>query len=129
MARVAVYQIRQYQANANSGPKLYLATFGRGFFECSSLLTSSRSSFKDEPSNLTIFPNPTADYLQITCKNLMNNISVAVFDMSGREMLHKKFFENSDQVTLDVSQLPSGIYLVNVSDGKNNFPQKISIVK
>lgn len=62
---------------------------------------------------LTVYPNPTADYLVLASKSEIKNVSV--YDISG-----KKLNVNFDGEKLDVRNIKAGSYLVNVEskDGK-----------
>ena len=62
---------------------------------------------------LNIFPNPVINQLHISMKG--NIRSVEILDMSGRLVLNS----NKNLKTLDVSNLSSGIYFLNVvGDGQ-----------
>lgn len=54
---------------------------------------------------LSIFPNPTKDYLHIRNQNLRITKSI-IYDTSGKQAM------TSTQNTIDVRHLPSGVYLI-----------------
>lgn len=62
--------------------------------------------------NLTAYPNPTAGLLNISGKNLND---ITIFDMTGKQVMAKKV-STSDNLTLDVSALSGGIYLLNATN-------------
>jgi len=78
----------------------------------SSLATLGTSELKD----LSIYPNPTSEYINIL--NVKHKIEkVVIFDLSGKKML------SDTQQKINVSKLPSGVYMLSVKteDGIKNF--------
>ncbi len=66
-----------------------------------------------ETDNLRVFPNPTTNLL--TLESVETTISfAAVFDATGAKTI--EFDLDSTEETIDVSELPAGIYLLVVSD-------------
>ncbi len=62
---------------------------------------------------LQISPNPVANELRITIKDLQfTNAQLRVFDLIGRVILEKKIRFETGSAHLDVSALTSGIYLL-----------------
>lgn len=71
-----------------------------------------------------IYPNPTVDQIMITNKGLSNeNLKYAVYDLSGKKMQEGNL-KASDTKSVDVSTLPNGIYIINVSNGKMTYSNK-----
>ncbi|HLS30960.1 MAG TPA: T9SS type A sorting domain-containing protein [Flavobacteriaceae bacterium] len=62
-------------------------------------------------SNLTLYPNPTDDFLYI--ENLTNPVQIEIYDLSGKVMLSQEVNEAIRQV--DVSQLSAGMYFYGLS--------------
>lgn len=68
-----------------------------------------------ELPEVKLFPNPVNDLLQVNCEKEMR--SLAVFDLSGRMILNPSYASSFTRTTVDVSELPSGIYLLEVQSG------------
>ncbi|MEZ0006632.1 hypothetical protein ABH942_002009 [Flavobacterium sp. 28YEA47A] len=64
--------------------------------------------------NLKAYPNPVTDMLSISYSE--NIISVEVFNLIGQKIMDKA--TNSTQVTINLSDVETGAYLVRVSSGK-----------
>lgn len=63
-----------------------------------------------ENGNLTIYPNPTNDKLTISFDNYTGETAVQVMDLFGKTVYNTT--ATSSTTTIDVSELPNGIYLV-----------------
>jgi hypothetical protein len=68
-----------------------------------------------EKLELTYFPNPVIDRLQIKAESMIEEVTI--INAVGQQVLVSK--TNSNDVTLDLSRIPSGIYLVNVKIGNS----------
>lgn len=83
-----------------------------------------------EVENLfTIFPNPNNGQFMIQLNSTSNNtIKVDVFDLRGRSIYNKFLNSTSgfDQ-TIDLGNIQSGMYLVNVTDGNRRSVRKILV--
>ena len=55
-----------------------------------------------------MFPNPASNQLKISAQEAIS--SVNVFDVSGRKV--KSFTINNTNITLDISDLSEGVYLI-----------------
>ena len=77
-------------------------------------------------SEFSLYPNPTADVLNIFPVNLMQEYDLILFDLSGREVKR----ENSQigQTRFVVSDLSSGAYLVEVSH-EGLLPKRHQFIK
>ena len=58
------------------------------------------------------FPNPTSDFLTINFQKAnINNFNLEINDLSGKETNSFKVYAfNNQNITIDVRQLPSGVY-------------------
>jgi hypothetical protein len=81
-----------------------------------------------QDDNLIIYPNPTHGVVSVKLDNeLQNNeYSVEVVDLLGRT-LHREFIYNT--VTIDVSDLNSGVYLVVLKDKTNILAKQKLLVR
>jgi hypothetical protein len=87
---------------------------------CFGVLSSEGSS---EPEiNLSVFPNPTSDYLMIDGLENESFNSYSVFDMEGREISKQSFFRWGQAI--DISQLPKGVYILKLTNDAGKSVQK-----
>ena len=68
-----------------------------------------------EPFNLTITPNPVKNTMTLTTDYEHGRMSVHILNAQGVEV---RGFTLNGTATIDVSDLPSGLYFVNAIGGK-----------
>ncbi len=79
---------------------------------------------------LTISPNPVTNYINLRLDDSENGeVRVTVYDLSGRLLLNRNFVKNQQkwQQTLPVDNLGSGVKLINVYIGKDQYSQRIVV--
>lgn len=74
--------------------------------------------------NAIVYPNPTYDEIQI---NYDDSFSYEIFSISGTLVNQGK--TDSKSITINVSQLESGMYFIKVSGNSNNFSVTSKFVK
>lgn len=67
-----------------------------------------------ENANITFYPNPVDDILNISYTNEISQVSV--YDLSGKQAYTINLYKKNAQ--LDLSQLPAGIYIVKFEAAK-----------
>ena len=65
---------------------------------------------------VNVWPNPVSDVLNMEVIDPSAALRVTVIDVSGREIL--RFTQNDKRKTVDVSDWPSGIYILQGTDEK-----------
>lgn len=84
--------------------------------------------FKDTQTKneVTIYPNPTSDYLNITFeKPLSSNITVAFYSLKGRLILQKDI--ENQFCSIPVFTMAKGVYFLKTQNGNVITSQKIMI--
>ena len=76
----------------------------------------------DNPT-IKIFPNPASDYIELTQNDKVSK--VVVFNLVGKEM---RRFDAGDGQRHNISDLPKGLYLVQLLDkaGQTIVTQRVS---
>ena len=75
------------------------------------------SADKLETSTFAIYPNPTSNTLFISGNE--TPITVAIYNVLGKEVLSIKKTDN-----INVAKLPSGVYIIRISDGVGQTNRK-----
>ncbi len=78
--------------------------------------------------NLTVYPNPAANYVKLDMQESIDNANIQLVDLTGKVV---KSMDASNQVNfqMDVSDLKEGIYLLNIITGSKNAARKIQIIR
>ena len=75
-----------------------------------------------------IFPNPATEIIQIRMHEPLNGkLHVKVLSLSGKVIEHKNNFLAGDQFSLNVSQYPPGIYILQIRTASVTAFEKIII--
>ena len=92
-----------------------------------SSLTLGNNDFQQK-AEITMYPNPTSDF--ITLNNLeSSNYNVTIFDISGKAVQSNKNCNVSDSgtLTVPVSGLSKGIYMVNIATGNSSWTKQLIV--
>jgi hypothetical protein len=103
-------QIEDFSMPATDDPSLA---------NCSSLSIDEFS--KD---SLRIYPNPTHTELSISTSKNLGNVAITLIDINGRVVL-KMQKELFNTISINTSQLQSGLYILNINGGSFNYNEKI----
>jgi hypothetical protein len=87
-------------------------------------------SFKTK-NNIEIYPNPATDVLYINTGILESNklIHIQLIDQTGKVVDSFDKTSSLDEISLDISQYPQGLYFVNMLIDQDRVTQKILITK
>lgn len=92
---------------------------------CSQSVSIEESSL--EPFTFSVFPNPAEGILHF--KTNLKEANQGLFslkDVSGKQLKTWKIMETLSEGTLDLSEVASGIYILElITDGQSSFSQKI----
>lgn len=114
---IASFALRQSDSDLNEGILVDNLIVAQSFND----VTLSTDEFS--VNSFKIYPNPTSvGYVNITSNNT-NTMSVAVFDVLGKQVLNKTVSNNR----LNVSALRSGIYIMKISQDKATVTKKLVI--
>jgi len=94
---------------------------------CTQIVALANSDFTFE--NFSLYPNPNTGSFNVKFNsNSSNAIKIGVYDMRGREIFNRAY-QNSGvfEQNIQLDNVQSGIYLVNVQDGDQKIVKKIII--
>lgn len=75
--------------------------------------------FSNYGESALIYPNPATNRLYIeTNYDGTREITLQVYDMSGRQVMHKSIPDSKSKITLDIQSLAPGHYTLQCSDGR-----------
>jgi subtilisin-like proprotein convertase family protein len=79
-------------------------------------------------NSFSIYPNPNNGEFNVKFKSASNNVTLELFDIRGRS-IYTKGYNNSGAFneTINLGNVQSGMYLLNVNDGSRTFTKKIIV--
>ena len=122
-------------ANNSDGPAfgLYVALADGGDLIALPVHTSSVAAVDKLNSSFRVYPNPVNSTLNIEFEVDRNSsVSVDIFNILGSRVATVYQDANSfggKLLQYDVSTLPSGMYMVTITNGKNRVARKIQVLK
>jgi hypothetical protein len=75
--------------------------------------------------DVSLFPNPANDHLQVQANQLIERISIT--DISGKTIY--TVHENSHQALLDLTFLRNGMYLIQIITKQGTLTEKLQVIK
>lgn len=81
----------------------------------------------DYSKKWTLYPNPTTGIVQLTLDNVEQEtlFSITIYNDLGQRVYYSIAFE----ATINLSELPNGIYSVLIAMGGNSYAEKVVILK
>ncbi len=113
--------------------RIVIATHGNGLF-----MTNYATSINNfNASNLgfavsEIYPTPATDKINFTINSdYSSKIEVKILDINGSEVttIISESFKGTKNIDFDISNLPSAMYLIHISNGINYITKKFNVAK
>ncbi len=83
---------------------------------------------KSFSSNLQIFPNPAKGQVKIKFSNSKpNDLIFSLYDLNGKQISPAELQTNTNEIELDIHQLKSGIYFLEISSNNKKAIKKLII--
>ena len=79
-------------------------------------------------SSISIFPNPSAEFIAVQVKDLVKeDLHITLISIDGKELAKTQINKGQTASFLNIQTLYNGIYFVKISDGLSEFSQKVEI--
>jgi hypothetical protein len=87
---------------------------------------SSLVSIEDEElqSEIILYPNPTNESLTVSFNNEFYNPEAEIFNLKGQLIKKTIGSSNNESLTIDVSKLSKGIYILRLHDNESSITKK-----
>jgi parallel beta-helix repeat protein len=108
-------------------PRLVNQRVDMGGYEYALPTRVQNSKFKVH-SGLNIFPNPASDGIYIDGVELLHNAAYQLFNTKSELVLHGKLNAGKKIVDINISALPSGLYIIEINGDDFRFSKKIVIL-
>jgi hypothetical protein len=118
--------IAEYDPNGNvPWAKCVQGTATSGNLKSSSSDAGINDSIAHE---MTVYPNPTTGKIILSTTNSQSAInSISVFNMTGKEVLSRQPASGSQQIDVDLSSQPKGLYILLIKAGETFYQRKIIV--
>lgn len=87
-------------------------------------LSTEISALQSTENKISVFPNPTDQFLDILCAGVINDFRIDVIDAKGSILDTKFRMNNAEKMRLDTSRLSSGVYLLQFTGEDLAFQSK-----
>jgi hypothetical protein len=81
-------------------------------------ISNNSKPIESTSEDISIYPVPARENLSIKTKKELNNSIVQIFDISNKLVIEKKF-SLINNVSIDISVLPKGVYYINIIDNSS----------
>ena len=80
-------------------------------------------------SDLSVYPNPATNFVNVDLTSEAQNISVSIVDMSGKVLYNDVFSHNggTQNYKVPVTELANGIYFLNLDTPTGKVVRKIVV--
>lgn len=96
-------------------------SYGYNILSCN---TVNVNELKNKTLEINLFPNPASNFLNIVSSE-NKNLNINIYNLLGKNVYSKKSVNPIS--TIDVSELPSGMYIVNVVSENSQISKRIII--
>lgn len=133
-----VMQQRLPIGQADNHERLYIATYGAGFFTTGDLINSIGTEpgdivVKDDAKAVKVYPNPVYDNASIEVElSNAGTVAIKVFDLQGRmvkQMQNQYQPAGKSTVNLNMTDFPMGTYIVQLESNGVSQTGKFILVK
>jgi hypothetical protein len=81
----------------------------------------------EEPTETLVYPNPFGTQLHYTLPGKYTSHVVTVYDFSGKQLLRSVVKNHQANYSLDLSSLPNGLYILDISSG--DYHKRVKVQK
>lgn len=78
-------------------------------------------------NDISIYPNPAENVMNISVSSALNNGIISITDMNGREVMSSSV--NGEQFSVNVAELKAGNYIAVIKEGKTVLGRKTFVKK
>jgi hypothetical protein len=113
---------------SHSDNSIYAFTYGKGVYKNQLFAPGVGMQPVNSISSVKIFPNPASDYLTIQLNRYAQNLTLDLFNSSGKLVREEKI-SSAQKIDWDVTTIPIGSYLLKMQGNGTSYTMKIAVVR
>jgi len=90
------------------------------------LISTAAVDEENQNNNITIYPNPASDYVNLICESSKKDNIIYISDLNGKIVLKEKTKNGFSAINVNVSNFKKGIYIVSLAS--DNFIKKEKLI-
>jgi hypothetical protein len=106
---------------------IYFQEFSQRFKDAGGTVVVSNEDIGTTPEQFLIYPNPATDRIYINASLNSTGAQITLLDLNGRVINLVECTQSITNTSMSTSDLPNGMYLMQLSSGKVNKTIKISV--
>lgn len=84
----------------------------------------------NECGKVTVYPNPATDELNVAWRGVLQpDVHISIINMAGQLLLTGNVPSSPEHTTVNVSMLPTGMYVCVLQSGVNRYYSKFTVVR
>lgn len=104
-------------------------SIGSGFTTCATITTLLINEVNIPRLNVKLYPNPTNGLLNVSIEdNSIKYLLISIKDIQGKEIYKGRYAGISNVISINLSDFPSGSYLVSLNNEENNLFDSYKII-
>lgn len=103
---------------------LNMGTIANGITFCTLGFTCWENIENSSISTINLFPNPVKEYLAIQFNGFISNKAIQIVNSCG-QIVFEKEINGVEELIINRNNLPSGLYILKVSDSENLLTKKL----
>lgn len=103
-------------SNGTCYEKIVLIKY-ENYAQCNVQPVISNVESENTQNSLKILPNPAVDNIKLSLSNSPRTRKVEIYNMAGDKMIFRKIAGNTTSLQFNISDYPTGVYIIKVIDG------------
>ena len=122
------YSFDSYKSEFEQHDKITLYQNGELIFGIEPILLSV-NKIDTKANAFILYPNPAKNTINIRANKGLQGKSIAIFDLMGKKMTSKIISLHNTETSVNISNLKSGLYIVQIKDSSGNVKNKKLTIK
>jgi len=77
--------------------------------------------------DISIYPNPTSDYIFVKLNNRNENVCITLTDLSGKVLIKENYLAEGQEIQVDLQKFSKGIFIITFQIGIDIYSVKATV--